>query len=161
MAKRLAGLTTLSNSLLFKAVKHELESYQRYESKELKVIGLPGHSRTDSVVADHMSYPEWLAQRQRFVTAKVEGLESTLLDYFKLANIKDIHLFVNHRTAYSFKWHTDTVDVVLYVLKGHKKLQVKNKTYNLTAGSWAFIPKGHLHRAFSRKNTWALSLGLK
>jgi mannose-6-phosphate isomerase-like protein (cupin superfamily) len=161
MAKKLAGLITQSNLALFKTVKDEVDSYHRYESRDLKVIGLPGFLRTDSVVSDHMSYAQWISTRSRYTTVKVEGLESTLINEFNLTNIKDIHLFVNQRTAYSFKWHTDNVDVVLYVLKGCKTLQVRNKTYTLTAGSWAFIPKGHLHRAFSRKNTWALSLGLK
>lgn len=155
----MAGSTTTSK--LLRLVRNEPDSYAKYESGDLRVIGLPGLEHLDSVVKEHMSYLDWLEQKNKYTTVKVEGLEKDLSKYFKSLKVKDIHLFVNQRTSYSFKWHCDSLDVFLFVLKGKKRLEIKNKTYILTAGSGVFIPKGHLHRAFSRKNTWALSLGLK
>jgi mannose-6-phosphate isomerase-like protein (cupin superfamily) len=146
---------------LLRLIKQELDSYQKYESGELKVIGLPDLPHIDCVVNQHMSYAVWLNTRTQYPTVKVEGLERTISKFFKKFKTQDIHLFVNQKSAFSFKWHYDTVDVFLYVVKGVKKLQVKNKTYILRKGQGALIPKGHLHRAFSLKDTWALSVGLK
>jgi mannose-6-phosphate isomerase-like protein (cupin superfamily) len=159
MVKKLAGLMIRSNRKLLKILRQEIVSYQRYESGELKVIGLPGYKNTDCIVKEKMSYSVWLTDRHKYTTVKVEGLESILSKFFKKIKAQDIHLFVNQKNAYSFKWHYDDVNVFLYVLKGQKKLQVKNKTYWLTAGQGAYIPKRHLHRAFSCNNTWALSIG--
>jgi mannose-6-phosphate isomerase-like protein (cupin superfamily) len=147
----LAGLTTTSNQKLLQLVRGEIVSYDKYTTGELKVIGYPGFTNTDCVVKDKLSYADWLSTYSHYSTIKVEGLT---VDKFT-----DVHLFVNTRTSYSFKWHTDSVNVYLYVIKGQKRLQVKNKTYLLTAGQGAYIPKGHLHRAFSKKDTWALSIG--
>ncbi len=147
----MAGLITTSNRRLLQLVRDEILSYDRYTTGELKVIGFPGFANTDCTVKDKLSYAEWLDTCQQYSTIKVEGLT--------VEKFKDVHLFVNTRSTYSFKWHKDSVNVYLYVIKGQKRLQVKNKTYLLTAGSGAFIPKGHLHRAFSKKDTWALSIG--
>lgn len=156
---KLVGSTTVSN--LLKLIKSEPDSYEKYASGDLRVIGLPSFEHMDSVVKDQMSYSQWISTKHQYKTVKVEGLEKSLAKYFKQLDTKDIHLFVNQKTSYSFKWHADNVDVFLFVLKGHKRLQIKNKSYILTAGTGAFIPKGYLHRAFSRKGTWALSIGLK
>jgi hypothetical protein len=150
-----------NNVRLLRILKKEIDSYQRYESGELRVIGLPNFSHVDCVVNQHMSYSSWVAFRHSYPTIKVEGLESVVSKHFKKFNPIDVHLFVNQKNAYSFKWHYDKLNVFLYVVKGCKKLQIKNKTYKLTAGQGALIPKGHLHRAFSLKDTWALSIGMK
>lgn len=147
----MAGLITTSNRRLQQLVRNEILSYERYAAGELKVIGYPGFANTDCIVKDKLSYAQWFETHQQYSTIKVEGLT--------VEKFADVHLFVNTRSAYSFKWHKDSVNVYLYVIKGQKRLQVKNKTYLLTAGSGAFIPKGHLHRAFSKKDTWALSIG--
>lgn len=147
-----------SHRELYRLVKDQVLSYDRYQSGELKVIGLPGFPRTDCIVNHKLSYAEWVNSYHNYPTAKVEGIES-MTNSFKKLSPNDIHLFVSNKTSYSFKWHTDDVNVYLYVLRGSKRLQVKNKTIILTAGQGAFIPKGHLHRVFSKKNTWALSVG--
>ncbi len=144
-------MVTTSNLKLYQKIKKEIISYDRYISGELKVIGYPGFAKTDCVVKDKLSYAQWLENHQCYSTIKVEGLA--------IEKFTDVHLFVNTRSSYSFKWHKDSVNVYLYVIKGQKRLQVKNKTYLLTAGQGAFIPKGQLHRAFSKKDTWALSIG--
>lgn len=147
----MAKIVNLSNQALMQLVKHEIVSFDRYNSGELRVIGLPGFSNIDCIVKDKLSYSKWAETCQNFTTIKVEGLV--------VGKFNDVHLFVNTRNSYSFKWHTDSVDVYLYVIKGQKKLQVRDKTYLLSAGQGAFIPRGHLHRAFSKKDTWALSIG--
>jgi mannose-6-phosphate isomerase-like protein (cupin superfamily) len=53
------------------------------------------------------------------------------------------------------------VPVYLYVLKGSKRVSIQNKTFIVKAGQGVLIPKGHKHRVFNYKNTWALSIGLK
>ena len=143
----------MSNGKLYQLVKDEILSFDRYNSGEIKVIGFPGFKNIDCIVKDKLSYAKWIEQYNNYSTIKVEGL--------MIEKFNDVHLFVNTKNGYSFKWHKDTVDVFLYVIKGQKKLQVKNKTYILSAGQGAFIPKGQLHRAFSKKDTWALSIGRK
>lgn len=157
---RLAGSITTSN--LYKLVRQEVTSYERYVTGELKVIGLPSFEHTDCVVKDKLSYAEWLDSYSKYCSTKVEGIEktATIKKAFRLP-VTDIHLFVAQRTSYSFRWHYDEVNVFLFVLRGQKRLQVRNKTYILNPGQGAVIPKRHLHRAFSRKGTWALSVGFK
>jgi mannose-6-phosphate isomerase-like protein (cupin superfamily) len=133
-------------------MRNEIVSYDKYTTGELKVIGYPGFPNIDCIVKDKLNYVQWLETHHHYSSIKVEGL--------CVEKFTDVHLFVNTRSAYSFKWHKDSVNVYLYVIKGQKRLQVKNKTYLLTAGQGAFIPKGHLHRAFSKKDTWALSIGI-
>ena len=102
-----------------------------------------------------MSYAEWITTYQQYPIIKVEGLESVI-------TVSDtVHLFYNQRSQHSFNWHADSVDVQLHVIKGSKTLQVQDRTYRLSAGQCARIPKGQLHRAFSVKGTWALSIGFK
>jgi mannose-6-phosphate isomerase-like protein (cupin superfamily) len=136
---------------LLPLLKQEIISYDKYESGELKVIGYPGLPNSDISVKDKMSYSQWLMSYQAYPIIKVEGLESVITGF------KSVHLFYNQKSRYSFKWHTDPVDVQLYVIKGTKFLQVKNKNYKLVAGQSARIPKNHLHKAYSIADTWALS----
>jgi mannose-6-phosphate isomerase-like protein (cupin superfamily) len=153
MAKKLAGSTTLFNKLL-NQTKPIIFDYERYESGELKIIGHPDIGNSDVSVRDCMSFGQWLETYKVYPIIKVEGLER-ILDI----NSTSIHLFYNQKTSRSFNWHTDEVTVDLLVLRGWKSLQIKNKKIILTHGQTARIPKGHLHRAFSRAGTWALSIG--
>lgn len=151
LAKRLVG----SNKNLLKTLRQQILDYDRYESKETKVIGYSGYPNTDVVVADKMTYSQWIEQHHRFPVIKLEGLEK-VLDI----NSDSIHLFYHQRSSYSFKWHKDNVNVFLYVVKGIKKVAVRNRKITLYAGQGVFIPRGHLHRVFSRKDTWALSIAV-
>ena len=137
---------------LLQLLKREITSYDRYESGELRVIGYPGFPNSDINVKYHMSYSQWLESHQSYPIIKVEGLENIVPGF------KSVHLFYNQKSRHSFKWHTDPVDVQLYVIKGTKFLQVKNKNYKLVAGQSARIPKNYLHRAYSIADTWALSI---
>lgn len=136
-------------------LRQEIVSYDRYAAGQLKVIGFPGFPSTDVIVSDFMSYAEWVVSHQQYPIVKVEGIETVI----PVANT--VHLFYNQRSQYSFDWHTDSVDVQLHVIKGSKTLHVQDRTYRLSAGQCARIPKGQLHRAFSVKDTWALSVGFK
>jgi hypothetical protein len=141
-----------SNKLL-PILKQEIVSYDRFEAGHLKVIGFPEFPSSDIIVRDFMSYSQWLMSYKQYPIIKVEGLEHII------PTAKSVHLFYNQKSRYSFKWHTDSVDVCLHVVKGLKVLQVKNRTYRLVAGQSANIPKNHLHRAYSVAGTWALSIG--
>jgi mannose-6-phosphate isomerase-like protein (cupin superfamily) len=144
----------LKKRRLLSLVKPFIFDYARYESGELKIIGHPSIGPKDVAVCDCMSYGKWIETYYQYPIIKVEGLER-VLDL----NSKSIHLFCNQKTSFSFKWHTDDVDVDLMVLSGNKRLEIKNKKLTLRRGQTARIPKGHLHRAFSSKGTWALSIG--
>lgn len=148
---------------LLSLVKSEIISFNRYYSKDLKVIGLPDYPHTDAIVRDQVSFADWVEMQPSVPVIKVEGIENIakVRKYFKQFKVTDIHLFVSQKTRYSFKWHKDTVNVYLYVLKGKKRVFIKNKIYELCAGQGVIIPKGHLHRVFNSKNTWALSVGIK
>lgn len=137
---------------LLPLLKQQIISYDRYESGELRVIGYPGFLNSDINVCERMSYVQWIESHQSYPIIKVEGLENVI------SGFKSVHLFYNQKHRRSFKWHTDPVDVQLYVLRGTKFLQVRNKNYKLVAGQFVRIPKNHLHRAYSVADTWALSL---
>jgi mannose-6-phosphate isomerase-like protein (cupin superfamily) len=141
-------------------LRQEIISYDKYESGQLKVIGFESLLHTDCVVNTKFSYANWIVSHHKYPVIKVEGIE-TIKKIKRLVRfkIKNIHLFVSQKTSYSFNWHKDDVNVLLYVVRGYKKLQVKNKTYILTPGMSTLIPKRHLHRVFSKKDTWALSIG--
>lgn len=159
-AKKLVG--SIITSKLYRLLVNEVTSYDRYQSGELKVIGLPGFEHTDCIVKEKLSYAEWIASCKKYAVTKVEGIEktATIKKQFRLPT-KDIHLFVANKTSYSFKWHTDNINVFLFVVKGKKRIQIKNKTHILRPGQGVIIPKGSLHKAFSQKSTWALSVGFK
>jgi mannose-6-phosphate isomerase-like protein (cupin superfamily) len=152
------------NRVLYKIVKDEIISFDRYNSGQLLALDrstLPGFISWNAKVK--FTYSEWIKKLNSFTVIKVEGLEDNkdIVKHFKQFKIKDIHLFNSVKTDYSFGWHHDNVSVYLYVLKGKKRVSIKNKTFVIKAGQGIVIPKGHRHRVFNYKNTWALSIGLK
>jgi mannose-6-phosphate isomerase-like protein (cupin superfamily) len=152
------------NRILYKIVKDEIVSFDRYISGQLLALDRSVLSGFISWNAkEKFSYTDWVQKINSFTVVKVEGLEDNknICKYFRKFKIKDIHLFNSIKTDYSFGWHHDTVNVYLYVLKGKKRVSIKNKTVVLNAGQGILIPKGNKHRVFNYKNTWALSIGLK
>ena len=140
---------------------NEIISFDRYQNRQ--IIAIERKNNTISWhVNDKLTYGKWLQLVQTYPSVKVEGLENNkkLVKYFGNTNIKDIHLFYNPKTSYSFNWHYDCEDVFLYVVKGFKIVKIKNKIHRLYAGQGVKIPKGHLHKVLSKKGTWALSIGL-
>jgi mannose-6-phosphate isomerase-like protein (cupin superfamily) len=142
-------------------LKEQLINYQRYEAGQIKMIGHPEYRHSDCRANDFHSYTEWLNCYPDYPVVKVEGIETLdqIKKQFNKFPIQNIHLFVSQQYGFSFKWHSDNVNVFLYVVKGQKLLQVRNKTYIINPRQGIIIPKGHLHRARSRAETWALSVG--
>lgn len=152
----------LNYKKLYGLVRGEPTNYYRYMSSHLKMIGYPGFPNTDCYVNLKEGYGWWINNYHTLPVIKVEGLEDNpqLVNAFELLDPKDIHLFIAQRTGHSFKWHKDTLDVFLYVIRGYKRVFLKNQVYTLGPGQGVVIPRGHLHKVFSRKGTWALSVGV-
>ena len=149
------------NRLLIQLTKNLLVDYDRYENKDIKVIGYPGHPHSDCLVNDKFDYLSWIQQHNTFSTIKVEGLENIekIKSNFSRFNLKNIHLFVSQKYGHSFNWHKDNVNVYLHVIKGQKIVLLKNKRIILNPGQGVYIPRHHIHKVHSRANTWALSIG--
>jgi mannose-6-phosphate isomerase-like protein (cupin superfamily) len=146
-------LLGLDNHTIVSMLRDEILDYEKYESGELKIIGYPGYKNSDIKVKDVMSFSEWVTTNSFYPIIKIEGLERSL-DY----RSNSIHLFYAQEDSMSFDWHTDDVEVMLYVAQGEKVLQFEDEEYLLKGGDSAVIPRGALHRANSRKNTIALSI---
>jgi mannose-6-phosphate isomerase-like protein (cupin superfamily) len=142
-------------------LKDQIFDYDSYVSGRLKIIGYPGYKFKDCIVKDLFTFSQWIEEYHRYPVIKIEGLEhiNTIVDHFRHLNPNSIHLFLNQKFGYSFDWHKDDTDVILYVLRGKKTLYVRDKIHVLYPGQYTIIPKGYLHRASSCKNTWALSIG--
>lgn len=148
---------------LLKEVKDEIISYDRYANGQTIIVDRTGHTMWSWRAKDKSSYKDFVDQIKQYAAVKIEGLEANknLLKHFKNYKIRDIHLFYSPRTDYSFGWHNDSVNVILYVIRGKKRVSIKNKRYILRTGDRILIPKGYMHKVFNYKNTWALSIGLK
>lgn len=153
----------ITNKLLYNSVKNEIFDLDKFLSNKIFFINRSKGNSLDHISQSVFSFGSWIKNYKNLTTIKVEGLEKNkkLIRYFKNFNIKDIHLFYSPKSSYSFGWHRDSVTVFLYVLKGKKIVSLKNKKYILRESQGIIIPKGALHKVFSDKNTWALSLGLK
>lgn len=117
---------------------------------------------------DQLSYREWIERKDAYRAIKIEGLElnapimRVLAHYMQRKHkIADVHAFVSNTTGVSFKWHTDTVSVVLLVLTGCKYVSINGSITTLYPGQSVFIPAGTMHRVLSKKGTVALSIGIK
>ena len=139
--KRIDNLETILNDAV--------TSYVLYESGASKFI----ENHKDSIAKDSLSYSEWIIMYESFPTVKVDGLEKILP-----IHSDTVHLFINNKPTYSFDWHTDDVDVFLYVVKGKKTVYIETEVHEVIEGNGIKIPKGHLHKVYSEKDTWALSI---
>jgi mannose-6-phosphate isomerase-like protein (cupin superfamily) len=124
-------------------------------------LGIRVTEHSDCPVQDFFTYGQWLEHYHNYPVIKVEGIEQLALvrEQFKRVNPKSIHLFVNQKFGYSFNWHRDNVNVLLYVLSGKKTLHLENRVFDIFPGQYAVIPRGQSHRVSSTANTWALSVG--
>lgn len=148
---------------IVKQLKSYILNFNSYQSAQIKVIGYNHQRGVDWPVIDKLSFGQWIDTHHKYSNIKIEGLEcdSCILRFCSTRGIKNIHAFYNQKSGYSFKWHSDDLDVLLIVVKGYKRLEIKNSTYNLRAGDSVIIPKGYKHRAWSSADTWALSVGLQ
>lgn len=149
------------NRALIQLTKDLPVDYSRFENKNIRVIGYPGYSHVDCLVNDKFDYLTWIQSFTTFPIIKVEGLENIneIRNKFNKFDVKNIHLFVNQKPGFSFNWHKDDVNVYLYVLRGQKVVLLRNKRIVLNPSQGVYIPRGHIHKVFSRTNTWALSVG--
>lgn len=123
------------------------------------------HDGMDWAVRTKLTYSDWCRKINSYDGYKVEGLERNRKILHRVRSvvkrkIKDIHLFVNTNGGYSFGWHSDTVEVYLFVLSGEKTVKLRNKQMKIRAGQYAYIPRGALHTVTSKPNTIAISVGL-
>ena len=140
-------LKSISN--LQSILEEAITSYDRYEAGDTKFI----QDYKDSTVKDNITYGNWIVQHQEYPVVKVDGIEHHLS-----IPSSTIHLFVHNSTDYSFDWHKDDVDVFLYVVKGKKTVHLESKVVELLEGDSLEIPKGYMHKVYSDKGTWALSI---
>lgn len=157
LAKKLVGL----DKKIIPELKNEFYSFDKFLSGDIKIIGYNNFLHTDVKVKDVMNFSTWVKQKKLFPVLKIESMEShqSILKSFNFLKSDSIHVFLNQKSGYSFKWHSDDVHVILLVLEGCKKVFVKNKITILNQGDFIFIPRGSKHKVLSKKNTLALSFG--
>lgn len=134
-------------------------NFDYYEQGFTKVID----NGLDWAVNEKLTYGQWIDNYKKYSTIKVENLEfePCIIEFCKNYKTKNIHAFYSQRSGHSFKWHRDNLNVLLLVLSGTKLVKIKNKQIILSAGQSVLIKKNYLHKVFSKKGTWALSIGLK
>ena len=137
---------------------NELVSYDRYENNQLIYIDDQGK---DHFVKDNYSFTEWLMNKQKHPTVKIEGIErnSFISSNFPHIKYNSIHLFIQNKKGFSFDWHKDDTNVYLYVVKGRKKVFIDDEQHWVGFGDGIHILKGNKHKVESDNDTWALSLG--
>lgn len=144
------------------ALHDEILSFSRYENNQIIYIDKNGK---DYKVKDEITYGSWIKNYKNIPHIKVEGLEDK---FFYLKILKDfnldhkvnsVHLFYNQYGGVSFPEHADDTNVLLYIVKGTKKVYVDNHLILVKEEQAIFIPKGVKHKVDSSENTWALSIG--
>jgi len=140
----------------------EILSFTRYENNQIIYIDKEGK---DYKVKDKITYGVWTKTYKDIPHIKVEGLEdksfhSKILKDFNLVyKINSVHLFYNQYGGFSFPEHADDTNVLLYIVKGSKKVYIDKHPILVKEEQAIFIPKGVKHRVDSSENTWALSIG--
>ncbi|MCY1272367.1 hypothetical protein D9M68_17600 [compost metagenome] len=102
---------------------------------------------------------------------KVEGIERLnkvlfdtsrkLAEYFRHTGPVTCHLFLSPEGSLSFPMHTDTDDVVIYMVKGRKVFEGEHGNLDVMTGESIFIPRGVKHRAVNTNESVMLSFGLE
>jgi mannose-6-phosphate isomerase-like protein (cupin superfamily) len=144
------------------ALHDEILSFSRYENNQIIYIDKNGK---DYKVKDEITYRNWIKTYKDIPNIKVEGLEDKffhlkILKDFNLEHkVTDVHLFYNQYGGFSFPEHADDTNVLLYVVKGTKKVYVDNHLILVKEEQAIFIPKRVKHKVDSSENTWALSIG--
>lgn len=140
----------------------EILSLSRYTNNQIIYIDQEGK---DYKVKDEITYGNWIKTYKNMPHIKVEGLEDK---FFHLKILKDfeldhkvnsVHLFYNQYGGFSFKEHTDNTNVLLYIVKGSKKVYSDNHPILVKKEQAILISKGMKHRVDSAPDTWALSIG--
>ena len=143
-------------------IDHRLIDFDQYFNKNIIVID----DGLDWKVNDKLSYREWVESKDIYPTIKLEHFEdcpniNDFLDPNLSKQVENIHVFVTNYAGTSFDWHTDSLNVYLYVLWGYKRVETPDKQYNLQSGEYVLIEKGTKHKVYSDVKTVALSIGFK
>jgi mannose-6-phosphate isomerase-like protein (cupin superfamily) len=144
------------------ALTDEILSFPRYENNQIIYIDKEGK---DYKVKDEITYGNWIKTYKDMPHIKIEGLEdksfhSKILKDFKLNHkVNSVHLFYNQYGGFSFPEHEDDTNVILYIVKGSKKIYIDKHPVLVKEEQAVFIPKGLKHKVDSLPNTWALSIG--
>lgn len=147
---------------MIKVLNDEIVSFSRYENNQIIYIDKEGK---DYKVKDEITYGNWIKTYKDIPHIKIEGLEDKT---FHLKILKDfnldhkansVHLFYNQYGGFSFPEHADDTNVLLYIVKGSKKVYIDKHPVLVKEEQAVFIPKGLKHKVDSSENTWALSIG--
>jgi mannose-6-phosphate isomerase-like protein (cupin superfamily) len=159
------------DSRILKILKEQVVDYNNYKKYKLVGIGEQSvHGRVyinGAYAQDNHSFATWLRDYKKYHSVQVLGLENNkkLMSAFKkikkfdFAKLQDICAFYSPNNNFSFDKHKDVVNVILYVVKGRKKVYLGNKIQYVNAGQWVYIPKGTYHKVYNKKDTWAVSFG--
>jgi len=147
---------------MIKVLNDEMVSFSRYENNQIIYIDKEGK---DYKVKNEITYGNWIKTYKNIPHIKVEGLEDKefhlkILKDFQLDHkVNSVHLFYNQYGGFSFKEHSDNTNVLLYIVKGSKKVYSDNHSILVKEEQAISIPKGAKHRVDSAPDTWALSIG--
>jgi len=147
---------------MIKVLNDEIVSFSRYENNQIIYIDKEGK---DYKVKDEITYGNWIKTYKDMPHIKIEGLEDKtfhlkILKDFNLDHkVNTVHLFYNQYGGFSFKEHTDNTNVLLYIVKGSKKVYSDNHLILVKEEQAILIPKGAKHKVDSTSDTWALSIG--
>jgi mannose-6-phosphate isomerase-like protein (cupin superfamily) len=102
---------------------------------------------------------------------KVEGIErlsellySTSLRlgrHFNHTGPVSCHMFISPAQSLSFPMHSDTDDVIIYMVSGRKVYEGVDGSLEVRAGDSIYIPRGTLHCAVNTDDSVMLSFGLE
>ena len=154
------------NTDLIPDLVHEIDDrlidFNQYFEENIIVID----DGLDWKVNDKLSYREWVESKDLYPTIKLEQFEdcpniNDFLDPDLSKYVEKVNVFVTNAAGTSFDWHTDNLNVYLYVLCGYKRVETPEKEYKLQSNEYALIEKGTKHKVYSDVKTVALSIGFK
>lgn len=115
--------------------------------RERVVTVLEGYNKKETIKVEHMETYNLPIYEHAAILGKVMGLAC------------NVHFFAGGEGRGSFGWHTDTSAVFCYMIKGHKRMSVADEVYDLTPGTWLYMPNGIKHMAENITDTIMLSFG--
>lgn len=162
-------ITSQSRQRLLRETRQCLSDFAYYDDDRFILLEQTNKLSTRNHRAKgYLTYRQWVETNATYRALKIEGLEHNdrimqiLRRHTKNKHqIVDVHAFITNATGVSFKWHTDTLSVILFNLSGCKYVSMSSKIIKLLPGQAVFIPAGTMHRVMSKKGSVALSIGVK